>query len=160
MHLEEPRQQHARRIGQVRARSTLDLRQIGLAQSAAQLFFERHGEVLLRHFSFHAAQRAFDQAQVAEFFAEFHITISNYNIAICNVKNWIWFVIREFGSKAQQVFGRSKPRGSSPSWCSAPRVLRRSFPLMWQSISSVTEARAHLQHALPIRDCIYNMNES
>lgn len=34
------------------------------------------------------------------------------------------------------------------------------FPLMWQSISSVTEARAHLQHALPIRDCIYNMNES
>ena len=105
MHLEEPRQQHARRVGQVRPRSALDLRQVRLAQPAAHFLLQRDHQVLLRHLAAQAAQSAFDQPQVTDFLAEFHITDCNYNIAICNVKNWIWFGITRFG-KAGRVLGK------------------------------------------------------
>ena len=84
MNLKKPCQQHARGVGQVRSRAALDLREVRLAQPTASFFLQRARQVLLRHLVIHAAQRAFDQAQVAEFFAELHITICNYDIAICN----------------------------------------------------------------------------
>jgi hypothetical protein len=66
-----------------------DLRQVRLAQTLTELPLEGGGEFLLRHLAIHAAQSAFHEAQVAKFFAEFHIAVSNYSIAICNVKKWI-----------------------------------------------------------------------
>src|SRR5664279_3984724 len=99
MHLEEARQQHARRIGQVRARPALDLRHVRLAEPAAHFLLQCNHQVLLGHLAAHAAQSAFDQPEVTDFFAQLHITICNYNIAISNVKNWICPGIREFGGK-------------------------------------------------------------
>src|ERR1035438_4688932 len=93
MHFEEARQQHAGGVGQVRSRATFDLREIGLAQAAAHFFLKRDGQLLLRHFAVQSAQGGLHQTQVPKFLPEFHITISNYNIAICNVKKWIWFII-------------------------------------------------------------------
>src|SRR5271165_747172 len=95
MHLEEPRQHHARRVGEVRTRAALELRQVRLAQAASQFLLERVGQLLLCHLAVHVAQGAFDQPEVAKFFAEFHIAISNYTIAICNVKNSISKAVSE-----------------------------------------------------------------
>ena len=63
-------------------------------------FFNSANQVLLGHLAVHAAQRAFDQAQVAKFFSQFHITICNYNIAICDVKNWICCGMNGLAGKA------------------------------------------------------------
>src|SRR6266851_5278704 len=87
MDLEEPRQQHARRVCELRPRSALDLRQVRLAESSAHLLLERPRQILLGHLAAEAAQRAFHQAQIAEFFAELHWTASYYDLQLpyCNL---------------------------------------------------------------------------
>src|ERR1700678_892475 len=72
MNFEEARQQHARRVSQVWPGAALDLRQVRLAETSAHFFLERAGEILLGHLAAEPAQRAFDEAQVSKFFAEFH----------------------------------------------------------------------------------------
>ena len=52
--------------------AVLDLREIGLAEAAAEFLFESQREVALRHLAAEFAERTFDQAQVAEFFSELH----------------------------------------------------------------------------------------
>ena len=100
MHFEEAGQQHARRVGEVRARAAFYLREIGLAKPAAHFFFESAGEILLGHLAAESAQRAFDEAEVAEFFAEFHndFVLEDSNrqvqtvIMICNLAIAIRYV--------------------------------------------------------------------
>src|SRR3974390_2095678 len=100
MHLEEARQHHARGVGEMRASSAFDLRQVRLAQARAKFFLQSGGELLLRHLAIHVAESAFDQAQVPEFFAKFHIAISNYSITDCNVKTWISKPLSRLGAQA------------------------------------------------------------
>src|SRR6266852_766591 len=72
MHFEEASQQHTRRVREMWPRSALDLRQVRLAESSAQFRLECPRQVLLRHLAAEAAERAFNQAQIAKFFAELH----------------------------------------------------------------------------------------
>src|SRR5260370_35178607 len=87
MSLEEAREQHARRVSEMRPRPPLYLGKVGLAESSAHFLFERPRQILLGHLATEAAERAFHQAQIAKFFAELHsirpIMICNYHIAIC-----------------------------------------------------------------------------
>jgi hypothetical protein len=69
---EESRQQLARCVCQMRPGTTLDLREIRLAQTAADLALHRGGQFLLRHGTAQAAERTFDCAEGTEFVAEFH----------------------------------------------------------------------------------------
>ncbi len=74
MHLEKLRQQRARRLRHVRARSVFDLREIGLADGVALAQFLADGahQFKLRHGTPQTAQRAFHFAQVPNFFAQLH----------------------------------------------------------------------------------------
>ena len=94
MHLEELRQQRARGLRHVRARSVFDLREIGLADglALAQLLADGAHQLELRHGTAQTAQRAFHFAQVPDFLAQLHrprpeCYISNRDnyIAICDV---------------------------------------------------------------------------
>src|SRR5260370_10775544 len=72
----------------------LDLREIRLAQTAADLALHGGGQFLLSHRTAQAAQRTFDGAEGAEFVAKFHgslslIAICKIYIAICNLSNGI-----------------------------------------------------------------------
>jgi hypothetical protein len=82
--------QHTRGIGQVRARSVLDLREIGLADALAQLFPDGVHDFLLSHLAAQAAQGAFNLPQVAHFLAQLHIANRNINIAICDFQQELY----------------------------------------------------------------------
>ena len=84
MHFEEARQQHARRISEVRPRAALDLREIALADGFAQLLLDQPRHLLLGKFAVQAAEGAFHLPQVPKFFTEPHIAICDYYIAICD----------------------------------------------------------------------------
>src|SRR5467141_635878 len=60
----------------------LDLREIRLAQTTANLAFHRAGQFLLRHRTAQAAQRTFDGAEGAEFVAKFHGRLTYCNLQI------------------------------------------------------------------------------
>src|SRR5260221_14189827 len=59
MNLEEAGQQHAGRVGEMRARAAFYLRQIGLTETSAHFLFEGTSEVLLGHLAAEAAESAF-----------------------------------------------------------------------------------------------------
>jgi hypothetical protein len=61
----------------------LDLREIRLAQTAADFALHRRGEFLLRHRTPQAAKRTFNGAERTEFVAKLHGGNSIY----CNVQN-------------------------------------------------------------------------
>src|SRR5579862_5910096 len=100
MNFEEARQQHARRVSEMRAGAAFNLREIGLAEASAHFLFEGAGEVLLGHLAAEAAEGALDESEVTKFFAEFHwvcraerrartfsvIMVCNIDIAIRYVK--------------------------------------------------------------------------
>src|SRR5258708_9578148 len=72
----------------------LDLREIGLAQTAADLALHGGGQFLLSHGTAQAAERPFDGAEGAEFVTKFHgslpdIAICKIYIAICNLSSEI-----------------------------------------------------------------------
>src|SRR6266576_2863994 len=72
----------------------LDLREIRLAQTAADLALHGGGQFLLSHRTAQATQRAFDGTEGAEFVAKFHgslpvIAICKIYIAICNLSSEI-----------------------------------------------------------------------
>src|SRR4051812_36419813 len=67
--LEKLREQHARRVGQVRAGAALDLREIALADGLAELLQDEARQLDLRDFAVEPTQGAFDFAQVPELFA-------------------------------------------------------------------------------------------
>src|SRR6266550_3172145 len=78
----------------MRPGAILDLREIGLAQTAADLALHGGGQFLLSHRTAPATERAFDGAEGAEFVAKFHgslpvITICKVYIAICNLSSEI-----------------------------------------------------------------------
>jgi hypothetical protein len=77
MHFEKTGQQHARSIRQMRASAAFNLREIGLANSLAQLFFDCPHDFLLCHLALESAQRALDLAQIPDLFSEPHIAICN-----------------------------------------------------------------------------------
>src|SRR5260370_10316359 len=91
---EESRQQLAGCVCEMGPGATLDLREIRLAQTAADLALHRGGQFLLRHRTAHAAERTFDGPKGAEFVAKFHgniqiIAICESYIAICNLSSEI-----------------------------------------------------------------------
>src|SRR6266403_3695520 len=72
----------------------LDLREIGLAQTSADLAPHGGGQFLLSHRTAQAAERTFDGAEGAEFVAKFHgslpvIAICKMYIAMCNLSSEI-----------------------------------------------------------------------
>ena len=79
---EESRQQLARRMCQVGPGAILDLREIRLAQTAADLGLHGRGQFLLCHRTAQAAKRAFDGAEGAEFVAKFHRRLTYCNLQI------------------------------------------------------------------------------
>ena len=75
--LEELRKQQTGGVGEVGACSTLDLREVGLADAAVPvrplgISLDGADELLLGHGAVEAAEVAFDFAEVADFVAEFH----------------------------------------------------------------------------------------
>src|SRR5262249_32461028 len=84
MDFEKAGQQHARGVGQVPAAAAFDLRKIRLADALAQFFPHSADHFLLRHLALESAKPPFHFPEVAYFFAECHIAISNYYIAISN----------------------------------------------------------------------------
>ena len=68
----------------MRPRAALDLREIGLADGAPDLLLEQADDLELGELAVEAAERALDLAEVAEFFAEPHITICNIYITDCD----------------------------------------------------------------------------
>ena len=64
---EEFREKIARRLRQMRPRSALDLRQVRLTQSAADLALHRSDQLELRHGATQAAQRTFHRPQGTKF---------------------------------------------------------------------------------------------
>ena len=92
--LEELREEQARRVGQVRARAALDLREIRLADrgfarllAGGVLLLDGADQLLLSHGTVEPAEIAFYLAQITDFVAELHCPITNRNIyiAICNI---------------------------------------------------------------------------
>jgi hypothetical protein len=75
MHFEEFGEEHAGGVGEVRARSGFDLREVALRDGFAELFLDKAREFDLGDFAIEAAESAFDFAEIAEFFTESHITI-------------------------------------------------------------------------------------
>src|SRR5260370_14263102 len=73
MALEEVSQQPPRLVGEVRSRTGFNLRQVGLAVLLLQLPGDSADALLLGHIAPQAAQIAFYQPQVPEFFAQCHI---------------------------------------------------------------------------------------
>src|ERR1700682_4063142 len=95
---EESRQQFARCVCQMWPGATLDLREIALAQTAADLALHRRGQFLLSHRTAQAAERTFDCAEGAEFVAEFHGGLTYCNMQIyyyvslfCQAQNYACF---------------------------------------------------------------------
>src|SRR5437879_8271244 len=91
---EEPRQQLARGVRQVRPSAVLDLREIRLAQTAANFALHGGGQFLLGHRTTQPAERTFDCAEGAEFVAKFHgglvycnLQISYYISLFCQAKS-------------------------------------------------------------------------
>jgi hypothetical protein len=84
VHLEKAREQHARGVGEVRASTALDLREITLTDGFIELGANEPGDFLLGEFAVEAAKSAFDLPEVPKLFAEPHIAIRDYYIAICN----------------------------------------------------------------------------
>src|SRR5258708_4373454 len=78
---EESGQQLARGVWQLGPAAILELREVGLAQSAANLALHRGGEFLLRQRTGKVAERIFEGAEGAEFVDKFHGRI--LTIAIC-----------------------------------------------------------------------------
>ena len=70
----------------MRPRTTLDLREIGLADAPAQFLLDGLHDFLLGHLTTQPAQSALNLSQVAHFLAQFHIANRNINIAICNMR--------------------------------------------------------------------------
>jgi len=76
----------------VRPRAFLNLGKIGLADAASQFFLDGANHLLLRHLAIQPANAAFYLAQVANFFAQLHrslskplvITDRNNRIADCD----------------------------------------------------------------------------
>src|ERR1700730_76628 len=73
-----------------------DLREVGLAQTAANLALHGGGQFLLSHRTAQATERTFDGAEGAEFVAKFHgslpvIAMCKIYIAICNLSSKIAF---------------------------------------------------------------------
>ncbi len=95
---EEPRQKLARCVCQMGPGATLDLREIGLAQTAADLDPHRSGQFLLSHGTAQATEGTFDSAEGTEFVAKFHggltycnLQISYYISLFCQEKNCACF---------------------------------------------------------------------
>jgi hypothetical protein len=98
---EETGQQRARAVREVRARATLDLREVRLAEAAAYFLLHGFGQLLLRHRTAEATQGTFDGAKGTEFVAESHRRTHVLQsakmillIAIC-VKDYICIVFSE-----------------------------------------------------------------
>ncbi len=88
---EESRQQQASGVGEMWAGTTLDLRQVGLADrrlarllAAGVLLLDGTDRLLLGHSAIKAPQVALDFSQIPDFVAQLHITDRNIYIAICN----------------------------------------------------------------------------
>src|SRR6266481_176184 len=79
---EESRQQFARCVCQMGPGAVLDLREIRLAQTAADLCLHRGGQFLLSHGTAQAAERTFDGAEGTEFVAKFHAGLTYCNLQI------------------------------------------------------------------------------
>src|SRR5258708_3699488 len=91
---EESRQQLARCVCQMRPGATLDLREIRLAQTAADLALHRGGQFLLRHRTAQAAERpstARRERSLSPSFMETSLTIAicKLYIAMCNLSSEI-----------------------------------------------------------------------
>src|SRR5205823_12952864 len=83
MHLEEFRQHHPRPIGQVRAGTAFNLREIRLADRLPQFLPYGANDFLLRHFTAEATQGTFNRSQVAYFFSQSHlVSIANRDTSI------------------------------------------------------------------------------
>src|SRR5205085_7399253 len=72
MDAEEARQQRPRVAGEVAALAALNLRQVGLADAAAELLSESLADFDLGHLAVEAAGVAFEGAEPGELFAECH----------------------------------------------------------------------------------------
>jgi hypothetical protein len=83
MNLEKFRQQQTAGVGEVPAASAFELGKIGLANRFLQLLFDGGYQFALCHLAAEAAEAAFDEAEVADFFPDRHIAICNYAIANC-----------------------------------------------------------------------------
>src|SRR5260370_2500105 len=79
---EESRQQFAGRVRQVWPRAILDLREIRLAQTAANFVLHRSGQFLLGHRTAQPSKGTLDCAEGAKFVTKFHgrLTYSNLQI--------------------------------------------------------------------------------
>src|SRR5262250_1267544 len=75
---EEASQQVARRVRQMRTKSAFNLRQVRLAQAAADFALHSLGDFQLSHRTTQATKRAFDGAEGAKFVAESHEAHPNY----------------------------------------------------------------------------------
>src|SRR5215469_13916714 len=84
MHFEERRQQHSRVVRQMTPGSAFDLRKVRLADRTPPFLLDRANDFLLRHLTVQAAKCSFHLPEVSELFTEFHMSISNMYIAICN----------------------------------------------------------------------------
>src|ERR1700722_5036511 len=69
---EEPRQQRARAVREMRTRTALDLREVRLAEAAAHFLLHGFRQFLLGHRTAKATQGTFYGAQRTEFVAESH----------------------------------------------------------------------------------------
>src|SRR5438128_2051690 len=83
---EESRQQLTCRMGQMGPGAILDLREIRLAQAAANFVLHRRCEFLLGHRTAHSTEGTFYSAEGAEFVAEFHGRTSYCNLQILYYK--------------------------------------------------------------------------
>src|SRR5216684_8001445 len=79
---EESCQEFARCVCEMRPGAILDLREIRLAQTAADFALHRGGQFLLGHRTAQAAERTFDGAEGAEFVAKFHGKLTYCNLRI------------------------------------------------------------------------------
>ena len=75
MNLEESRQQHACRVGEVRTRTVFNLREIRLADAFSRLAPQSARQFGLAHLAIKPANGALHGAQVANFFSQFHISL-------------------------------------------------------------------------------------
>src|SRR5690349_16723043 len=83
MHAEQARQQQPGIAGHMRARSALELREIGLADLSLLLLADRPGHFGLSHFPAEAAGVSFQHPEVVEFLSERHCNLQC--IANCNI---------------------------------------------------------------------------
>ena len=90
--LKELRKEQASGVGEVRAGSALDLREVGLTDGFAVgrtgIGLDGADELLLGHGPVEASEVAFDLAEITYFVAELHLFIADRNIyiAICNIR--------------------------------------------------------------------------